>query len=314
MASTSRVVSRVTGAVACIAALVMLLILFAPSAPTRFSATDPALDGAVVGGITAVSRKGKILTTPDARIVIVPHHAVASEVIAEGIARIAHTRHKVDTIIVLAPDHFGKCPTLLCTSTGRFSTFFGDVEIDNMRVGKLTRNKLVSFSSLFAGEHGVFTIVPFIKHYLPKAEIIPLVVSVKNTEWSEDRIDVAGLFERLLEDEATALVISTDFSHYLPVDESDTKDVETRRVLCSQRLEDIRKLDNPSQSDCPLCLWIGMTLATGEQTPHPFVFSHTNSARLLKDETVAETTSHFGIVFAEKPDIASCPVKSGQQL
>lgn len=314
MANTSRVVSRTAGAVACIAALVLLSILFAPSTKMRFVATDPALDGAVVDGITTVSRKGKVLTTPDARIVVVPHHAVASEAIAEGIARIAQTRHKVGTVIVLAPDHFGKCPTLLCTSTGRFSTFFGDVVIDDMRVGKLTRNKLVTHSSLFAGEHGVFTIVPFIKHYLPKAAVIPLVVSVKNTEWSEDRIDVADLLERLLEDEATALVISTDFSHYLPVAESERKDAETRRVLCSHKLEDIRKLDNPSQSDCPLCLWVGMTLATGEQTPHPFVFSHTNSARLLKDETVAETTSHFGIVFAEKPDFASCPVKSGQQL
>lgn len=307
MARTSRMVSNTACAVAILFAALALYFVLGTKHYYHYPATDDALDGAVVSGITKVTKRSDAFTLPPARIVIVPHHLVAAETIAEGVARIHQTDSVVKTVLILSPDHFGKCTTLACTSRGSFKTFFGGVEIDDTAVSALLGSDLFSESQLFRKEHGVFSIVPFVKHYLPEARVVPIVVSVKGTEWSEQRVALAELLEQLLQDEHTALIVSTDFSHYLGLAQAELRDVDTRKVLCSRVLSRIRALDNPSQSDCPLCVWVATTLGASKGTPHPYIFAHTNSATLLRDVTAQETTSHFGVIYSATADKKSCP-------
>lgn len=310
MATPSRLVSRTARQISilgfCIVLCLGAVLLFVNRTEShRYSARNEALDGAVVDGITKATRSATKVSNAS-RIVIVPHHLVASEAIARGIGVLARTSD-VERVVLISPDHYGKCPTVACTTYGSFETFFGTVDIDSHSVQMLGRQKLFERSSLFANEHGIYSIVPFIKHYLPNAKVIPIVVSVKGTESADVRIELARVLAEFLDDPRTVLVTSTDFSHYLPFEESELMDIDTQSALCAGRLEYIRHLKNSEQSDCPLCLWLTTTLSASIGTQYPTIFWHSNSAELLKDLTVSETTSHFGISYSAEESLTSCP-------
>lgn len=308
MARTSRLVSRpyltVIGVIIALSACVVVYVLRQTS--PYYIVHDSAFDGAVVNGVTSLARKHTDFSKQDARIIVVPHHLVAHTAIAEGVARIATRYPDTRRVIVISPDHFKRCATFACTSYGTFGTFFGDIPIDGHAIRQLVRNSLFTTSELFHKEHGVYTIVPFVRHYLPRASVVPIVISVDEPRHSEERIAFAAVMESLLKDPNTVVIFSTDFSHYLPLPDAELMDLDTKTALCAQRLEYIRRLRNPAQSDCPLCLWLATTLAAGQKTPHPYFFAHSNSAVLLNDTRVPETTSHFGIVYGSKRDSASC--------
>lgn len=218
--------------------------------------------------------------------VIVPHHLVASQSMALGIR--ALVEHKPSKIVLLAPDHFDQCPTLLCTAVGIFHTAFGDVETAIIESSFVTKKP-----ELFIREHGIFSVLPFIAHYLPDADVTVLVLSQKRS-WKAYKEDLFTVMRTAVGD--GAFIVSSDFSHYLPVMEADLKDVFTQKAIEEFDLETIEDLDNPSQSDCPGCLWLMASLMK-EQSKNPEILLHTNAARILGDESVKETTSHYSIIY-----------------
>jgi len=257
----------------------------------EYIATDETLDLAIVDGIV----KAKSITVKDGiKAVVVPHHLVASKSIALGIKSIAKSNPK--TVILISPDHFELCPKMFCASEGYFKTYFGDLNVSDLIVKKLLQSSdVITSSKLFSLEHGVFTIAPFIKYYIPDAEIVPIVVSQKGRGSSYDREEILRILKPIIFNTDTALVISSDFSHYLTLDESNLMDLKTMKSFCSGSSSEILNLDNPKQSDCPLCLWILEQTAKSVGFWNPETLIHTNSANLMSDVTAKETTSHFTI-------------------
>lgn len=270
-----------------------------------YSASADDLDLAVLDGIVGADKDFKQVSATKA--IIVPHHLVASKSIALGIKNLASSTPKI--VIVISPDHYARCPKLLCTSKGSYQTFFGDVSIDENTVKDLEKSNLVSSSELFKEEHGVYTIVPYIKHYLPEAKIVPIAIS-QNTRGSEEsRAEVLKLLRPLLSRKDVALVISSDFSHYLPLAETKQKDSKTQSSFCSGNSSEILNLENPSQSDCPLCLWVLEQEAEKLGFWNPALLAHTNSAELMHDTSAKELTSHFAFALSSQSvPSGSCPI------
>ncbi len=286
--------------------LVFSLHKFTPQNPV-YSAGGESFNLAVLDGIVAadkiVSKEGKGVV----RAVVVPHHLVASKSIALGIKALASGAPRL--IIIISPDHFFRCPKLLCTTKGSYKTFFGDVSISEDSVVQLERSSnLVADSTLFTGEHGIYTIVPFIKHYIPEAQIIPIAVSQHGRGTEQDRNEIIEILKPLLDRKDVGLVVSSDFSHYLPLAESNKMDIKTENSFCSGNSQQILMLQNPSQSDCPLCLWILEQEAQRLGFWNPFLIIHTNSANLLHDTSAKETTSHFTFTLSTVPSPGICAV------
>jgi poly-gamma-glutamate synthesis protein (capsule biosynthesis protein) len=162
---------------------------------------------------------------------------------------------------------------------------------------------------LFEQEHGITAVLPFIAHFLPNTPVIPLVITQK-LPWHDHAQELRQLIRSLM-DEDTVLVISSDFSHYLPLDEADAQDELTAQALFSNDLDTIAALKNPSQSDCPGCLWLAVAIANDLHAFTPSTLLHTNSARLLNDPTVRETTSHFAIAFYQNAELNSSDAAFG---
>ncbi len=249
-------------------------------------------------GVKLFEARHDTLLRGDTRIVVVPHHLVASEAIALGIHALRAEQSERVTVLLVTPDHFSACPTWVCTATGTFRTQFGDVPTDDGAVKKLAQESIVTVQpSLFDGEHGVHAVTPFVARYLPGARIVPIALAQHGTPpravRDALRASVRALFEAST---TTLLVVSSDFSHYLPLKEADARDKETTAALCAGTSDDLLALINPSQSDCPLCLWLARELANAAHA-QPSILWHSNSATLLKGAHASETTSHFVVAY-----------------
>ena len=187
------------------------------------------------------------------------------------------------------------------TTQGSYHTFFGNAGISEPDVAELLRHTdFVASSDLFTEEHGVYSIVPFIKHYLPDAKIVPIAVSYGRGN-EKERADMVSALRTLLQKKDVALVISSDFSHYLALAEADAMDRQTQTTFCSGSSDEILHLRNPDQSDCPLCLWLLRQEAELGGFWNPTLLWHSNSATLLGDATVKSTTSHFAFALSDAP-------------
>ena len=229
-----------------------------------------------------------------AEAAVVPHHLVAAESIALGVKAIA--ARKPSAIIMVSPDHFGRCPTVLCTAYVEYATPLGGVSADADAVKALSSSPLVTLApDLFDGEHGIYAVAPFVARYLPGTKVTPIVISSAHS-WKSRKDEIAGLLESILGPD-DALVISSDFSHYLTLEEADKMDESTSKALLTGDLDALENLKQPDQSDCPACLWAAAAVAASRHWQAPGILMHTNSATLLGDPSAESTTSHFTVVW-----------------
>lgn len=227
------------------------------------------------------------------RAVIVPHHLTATKSIAAGMVMLKNQSFK--KILLLSPDHFTQCPTVLCTTNSLYQTQFGDVKAVPAVVGTLMHSSLVTVKpGLFTKEHGIYAVVPYIAHYFPGVSVTPVVLSQR--PWKNSSGALLEAIQSALDDD-TVLMVSSDFSHYLPLAASNAADEDTAKVLFGKNLEGIASLKNPSNSDCPNCLWTLASIAAKEGFYNPSSVFHTNSAVLLNNKSIQETTSHFSMVW-----------------
>jgi len=259
--------------------------------PNPFSSPQQIMQGIYSADRDELNVQGSV------RGVVVPHHIVAAEDIALGIR--ALSSQDVKDIILLSPDHFNRCPALLCTTNRGFETYFGEVgPSDEAQKALGDSDLVVKDEELFAGEHGIYSVLPFIKHYLPQTKVTPLAMVI-DYRWQDRKDELSALLDRIMAT-GTVLVVSSDFSHYLTLAEADRMDAATIHILQSGDLKSIASLKNPDQSDCPACLWGLARMAQKRGYAGPDLLMHTNSARILNQPDIRRTTSHFVLVWTEK--------------
>ncbi len=288
-----------------VAGIVIINLSISDTASPVYSATNDALDLAIADGLKQADKEAGVKADVGIRAVIVPHHLVATKAIALGIKALAQSGAK--RVVIISPDHFFQCKKMLCTTDGEFTTFFGDALISQEGADILLSNRnLVDKSNLFRDEHGIYTIVPFVRYYLPNAKVVPIVVSQKTIGDANLRAEILGTLKKLFVDKDTVIVISSDFSHYLPLADANDMDVKTIKSFCGGKGDEVLGLNNPSQSDCPLCLWIAMHEAVAGGFWNPRLIWHSNSANLLHDTSVASTTSHITLLLTSSNPSGGC--------
>lgn len=166
---------------------------------------------------------------PGARALIIPHHWTAGPLIVGPLRDLATTR-EVRRVILIGPNHTNSGRATMITSDRRWSTPSGTTAApDADALAVLTSGGVGIEPDVVTYEHSVAGIVPAIRHALPGASIVPLII--KHAATSEDVARVATALAPLLADEGTVIVASVDFSHGLPHDVAQSRNTETRDIL-----------------------------------------------------------------------------------
>lgn len=145
---------------------------------------------------------------------VVSHHALTGKLIDEFFARLS-TKRTVDTFILLSPDHFKVSREYVSITDGSWNTPFGLVESDTALTQKLAADFGVTYNHKpFYDEHGVATLIPFIKKYFPNAKVAAVVYEVFNHYSGVTVKKYAECIKKNFQTESGAfLLISSDFTH-----------------------------------------------------------------------------------------------------
>ena len=249
----------------------------------------------------------KALHLPLRRVsgIAVAHHLVAADLIARAFAVAGGNRY--DKIIVLSPDHFKRSVRPFATTRRSFETVYGPVpasidDIDRL----LASSSLVEESDLFAKEHGIAAMLPFIRHFFPDTPIIPVTVAIGSNrkEWDQFVDDIAPLITP-----HTLIVQSTDFSHYLTFADAIRHDQQTLNVIASGDLAAVADLRQPQHLDSRGAQYIQMKLQRLHFGARPTVIANSNLQLYTKREVTSTTSYVIQVYFA--PDDAAAVEDTG---
>lgn len=227
----------------------------------------------------------------------VPHHLVAADLIARAFLVARDNRY--DRIVVLTPDHFKRSHRPFATTRLPFDTVFGRVSTDAAAVDALLADRtLVAESDLFAREHGIGALLPYVARFFPDTPIVPIAVAIGSNREAWD-----ALIETLdpLITERTLILQSTDFSHYLPLPAAILRDQETLNVIAAGDLDAVAKLRQPQHLDSRGGQYIQMRLQADHFGAAPMVIANSNMQFYVGRE-VEETTSYIVQIYPSRED------------
>ncbi len=227
---------------------------------------------------------------------VLPHHLLAGELIARFMKILALQEPEI--IVIVGPNHKHVGERVI-TGLYDWQTPEGIVNTQQDIVsGLLDKGLAARDEEVLGSEHSIGVVVPFLKHYLPDAEIVPLILHRDVSVTEVDKILEAVLSENEGAARKSVVVLgSVDFSHYLPQNEAERRDEET--------LDAIRYFDYPAlyrfgsdHLDSPASLSFVLRTAEKNGVMSFEIVDHTNSGRILQNDAI-ETTSYFTLVYAE---------------
>lgn len=260
----------------------------ATSAPFQAQIVDPQPVLAAIAAARPVDLGGAVVTG-----LVLPHHRVASDLIASGMVTAAQGP-RPERIVMLTPDHFKRSPRTFATTVRDFDTAFGVVPVDRDAARALLASSEVASSILFEREHGIGELLPYVGRLFPGVPVLPVAIAVRSTRAQWDR-----LVDRLapLVTPRTLIIQSTDFSHYLPRAQAARRDQQMLNVIAAGDLDALTRAQQPAHIDSRGAQYIHMRLQQRLFGAEPIVYGNYNSADT--GATVAEdTTSYVAQVYA----------------
>lgn len=224
---------------------------------------------------------------------IIPHHLLPADLLASFFKRISHQR--VETYILIGPNHHEKGNSKILTSDWNWNTPFGEVKANTQVIDALVQETPTLIDTdVLEYEHSVAGIMPYIKQYSPDANVIPLILS--NT-LTADELDSLALKIEPFITKNTVVLAPVDFSHYLRSEEAEAHDKVTWEAIQNFDIDHLLHMDSDNL-DSPSSISLLLLLMKYESTVSMHLYENTNSGRLLNTPYVS-TTSYFSIGFTQ---------------
>lgn len=225
---------------------------------------------------------------------VVPHHLIASNFLAEFFEQLGKRQSVPQTIVLLAPNHFEVSEEHLQSANFIWKTTEGEVETDFIVLEKLKRGGAVIHEDTFQREHGIYNIIPYMAHFLPGTKVVPILFKHDTTA-----LEIDQLVESIQEDVQGGrvfIISSVDFSHYLPRQESQRKDVETIEAIRKYDMSRIASFGS-DHLDSPAAIMTLLQFGQKNDATNIQVLRHGNSADAIRSRSDS-TTSHFTLLLS----------------
>lgn len=223
---------------------------------------------------------------------ILPHHALVSPIIAGWFIGV-DDQAAPSTVVIIGPDHYNRGAGYMTTAAVEWQTPDGIVNVNRQLIDILVDNSdVVIDEQLIKTEHGVYTVLPYVKRKWPKAKVVTIAVK---GDARPDRL--ARLAQRLDENlGANDLVLATvDFSHYTTAIDALRADQESLRVLT--RGDADAALTIPV--DAPPAISFLLTYTKRRSLSYQQLV-HTTSAQFTGQLDTQSTTSYVSAYFTER--------------
>ena len=173
----------------------------------RFYPDDPAELRAEIGRYLEVAPSSEAAP----KGIIAPHagYVYSGPVAASAYKALANRKAEISRVVLVGPSHFVPIRGLAAGSADTFETPLGRVPVDTTAIKQLLELPQVELNdAAHAREHSLEVHIPFLQEVLGEFRLVPLVVGEATPE------EVAQVLDLLWDGPETALVISSDLSHF----------------------------------------------------------------------------------------------------
>ena len=196
-----------------------------PAVAGMFYPADPAQLEQYVRAVLAQAAR-EVPQLPEVEAVVAPHagYRYSGPIAAHAFAALAE-RGPVRRILLLGPAHTVPLRGIAAPAWDGFATPLGVVPVDTAaREAIAALPQVVVDNVPHAKEHSLEVELPFIQVLYPDVPVLPLVVGEATPDEVAEVIEMAA-------DEDTAIVISSDLSHYEPYDQAKMHDAITAKRI-----------------------------------------------------------------------------------
>jgi MEMO1 family protein len=187
---------------------------------------DPAALAAEVCAYLAASHPAS--GAPHPKAIIAPHagYIYSGPVAASAYARLAPLKDRVSRVVLCGPAHRVFVRGVALPGVDAFDSPLGSVPVDRGAVETLRAFPFVTVSPrAHALEHSLEVHLPFLQSVLGEFSLVPIVVGDATPG------EMANLLEALWGGPETAIVVSSDLSHYHPYEVARTLDRDTADAI-----------------------------------------------------------------------------------
>jgi MEMO1 family protein len=194
-----------------------------PAAAGLFYASDPdRLRASVAELIGAVEASASVAP----KALIAPHagYVYSGSVAAEAFARLCAGAHAIKRVVLIGPAHFVPVRGIAAPTVDAFATPLGRIPGDRQALAAVA-DLVVEADAPHAPEHSLEVELPFLQAVLPSFALVPLVIGDASAQ------EVAEVLRRLWGGPETAIVVSSDLSHYHDYDTARRLDAATAAAI-----------------------------------------------------------------------------------
>lgn len=221
------------------------------------------------------------------RAVIVPHAGYVYSGFTANIALRLLANANVKRVVVIGPSHRVYLKGTSISDFDTYQTPLGALYIDKALVADLKERFDLGFIPEAHHEHSTEVQIPFVKTYTPDVSVVELVYG------DELPANLAAVIEYLLKDPETAVVISTDLSHYY--------DIKKANALDSICLDAVKTLSTAElHQGCEACGKIGveaMLISAKKNGLKSILLDYRTSADASGDES--QVVGYMSAAFVE---------------
>jgi AmmeMemoRadiSam system protein B len=159
---------------------------------------------------------------------IVPHagYVYSGPIAATGYAWLVPWAETIQRVILLGTCHSPGIKGLAATSADIFLTPLGQVPVDRPSVQAALRYPQVLLSDVASDrDHAIEVQLPFLQLVLESFAIVPFLVG------QADKDAVADVLDALWDGDRTIIVVSSDLTHHLPIEEARLRDRVTADAI-----------------------------------------------------------------------------------
>ena len=173
---------------------------------------------------------------PSPKAVIAPHagYRYSGPIAASAYARLKPRAKEIRRVVLLGPAHYHPFQGVAISSAESFRTPLGLVRVDTDSVRRAQEFVFVhKIDRAFEREHSLEVHLPFLMRVLPRFSLVPLLVGKTSP------VEIDALLEALWGGSETAIVISSDLSHYLDYEAARRLDAKTSASIVALRHDEI---------------------------------------------------------------------------
>lgn len=217
------------------------------------------------------------------KALIVPHagYIYSGPTAAVAYRYLSTIKNKSEKIILIGPSHQIPIDTFVFTNLKYWLTPLGKVEL-------LPPPKNCTINNLaFEYEHSLEVQLPFLQKILPSFKILPILINEIN------KSEKLAQFLLSIIDPQTIIIVSSDLSHYYPLEMAEKIDNETHQAILSLDVQKIKNIEACGQAGI-----LTLAFIAKEKQWEPHLTSYQTSFEESKDAN--SVVGYGSYIFIEK--------------